>query len=851
MAPSDFATADIDGIIDQLSTDEAVELMAGVGLWNTAAIERLGIPTIKVSDGPNGVRGSTSRPSKCLPCATALAATWNNHLIEEVGLKLLAVEAKLKSASVILAPTCNIQRNPLGGRSFESFSEDPHLSGTMCSAYIRGVQLGGIGTTIKHFVANDKEDGRMKYDSVLSPRALREIYLMPFMLAQKYAQPWAIMTAYNRVNGPYASENPHLLRNILRREWQFDGLVMSDWFGTYSLDDAINAGLDLEMPGINKRRKPDLVGRSIVTKKVVVHTIKERAKSVLKLVQKCSKEAPEVLDGDGQERTKDTDDEKALMRRLAGESITLLKNQNSTLPLQTQGLKKIAIIGGNAKALVASGGGSAALRPSYFVFPYDGIVEALPKGVQVTYSMGARASAVLPTLASDIVTTMGQHGWMGTWHRHENDDSMVVVEEPVQTRVIDETEVFFNPEESKNLTRRWTVRLRGQLVPREKDTLFDFGLTVAGRAKLWVDERLVIDNWTRQRRGKAFYGSGTEEEKSSAWLAARKAHNIYVEYCNVRGPVDGGEDETVMDTIAAVRLGGAEVHDPDEHLESAVLLAKDADTVIAVVGLNADWESEGYDRTTLDLPETTNELIRRVAEVNPKTIVVTQSGSAITMPWVDSVPAIVHAWYLGNETGNAIADVLFGKVNPSGKLPLTFPRRLEDVPSLEYFKVDDGKVRYAEDVFVGYKHYQNKGIFPLFPFGYGLSYTTFQYSGLKVSEPSTSKDDIAVATSFTVKNTGNIAGSDTAQLYISWPSPSALTHPPLTLKAFAKVSLAAGASELVTLQLDKYAVSSWNESSEKWIVESGTYKISVGPSSQSLPLLATMTVPSSFEWSGL
>jgi len=442
---------------------------------------------------------------------------------------------------------------------------------------------------------------------------------------------------------------------------------------------------------------------------------------------------------------------------------------------------------------------------------------------------------------------------MGTWHKHESDDSMAVVEQPILEKVIKEARMLFDNLGMEDLTRKWTLKLRAQLLPREKDTLFEFGLTVAGRAKLWVDDKLVIDNWTRQRRGLEFFGSGTQEEKGTVQLIAKKVHHVYVEYSNVKGPADGDEDEAVIEASMGIRLGGAEVQDHPELLESAVKLAKEADAVIAVVGLSSDWESEGHDRTTLDLPRGTDDLIQKVAKVNPNTIVVTQSGSAITMPWVDSVPAIVHAWYLGNATGDAIADVLFGKVNPSGKLPLTFPARLEDVPSFAHFNVDDGKVRYAEDIFVGYKHYQHKDITPLFAFGHGLSYTTFQYSDIKVSEPepSTRDNDIAVTVTCTVKNTGNIAGSETAQLYISWPSRSALTHPPFTLKAFSKIFLEAGASQLVKLPLDKYSVSSWSESSEKWVVENGSYTISVGPSSQELPLTTTITIGSGFEWIGL
>ncbi|KAI0265209.1 beta-glucosidase [Gloeopeniophorella convolvens] len=854
MPPSGFANANLDEVLENLTTEEAIKLIGGVGFWHTSAIERLGVPAVKVSDGPNGIRGNhffMGTPAKCLPSATALGATWDSSLIEDVGLRLLAGEAKLRAASLVLAPTCNIQRNPLGGRSFESFSEDPHLSGVISSAYVTGVQKGGIGVTIKHFVANDKENERMGYDSVLSQRALREVYLMPFMLVQKYAKPWSIMTAYNRVNGPHASENPLLLRDILRKEWQFEGMVMSDWFGTYSVDLAINAGLDLEMPGVNKWRTYEYVSRSIAAKKVTVRTIKERARKVLELVQKCAKGAPEVLDGDGKEYTHESEEDKALMRKVARESIVLLKNNNATLPLQAHNLKKIAIVGGNAKALVLSGGGSAALKPSYFVSPYDGIVNALPKDVQVTYSEGARAFMTLPSLDFDIFTATGERGWLGTWHKHVDEESMTVVEEPFQTRVIDETRIFVSLSAPQGITRKWTLRLRGQLKPREKDTAFEFGLSVAGRAKLWVDDKLVIDNWTRQRRGEEFFGCGTQEEKGTVQLVANKAHSIYVEFCNVRGPADGDEDEAVMEANPGVRLGGAEVQDPEELLQSAVQLAKEADAVIAVVGLNADWETEGYDRTTLNLPGRTNELIRKVAEANPRTVVVTQSGSSITMPWTKAVPAIVHTWYLGNATGDAIADVLFGKVNPSGKLSLTFPKRLEDVPSFGHFNVDDGKVLYAEDIFVGYKHYQHRNIEPEFAFGHGLSYTTFQYSGLEVSKPIFVDDDIDVTVIFTVKNTGSIAGSEVAQLYIAWPSSSALTHPPLTLKAFSKVSLDAGASQLVELHLDKYAVSSWYESLGRWAVETGSYKVSVGPSSQVLPQTATLAVEKGFEWNGL
>ncbi|CAK5276716.1 unnamed protein product [Mycena citricolor] len=854
MPPSDFAKANVAEIVEKLTTDEAIHLIAGVGNWHTAAIERLGIPAIKVSDGPNGVRGNhflMGTPAKCLPSATALGATWDPALIHEVGLKLLAPEAKLRSASVILAPTCNIQRNPLGGRSFESFSEDPFLSGLISAAYVNGVQDGGIASTIKHFVANDKENDRMAYSSDLSERALREIYLMPFMLAQKLAKPWSMMTAYNRVNGTHVSENKHILQEILRKEWKYDGMVMSDWFGVYSLDLAIHAGLDLEMPGLNKWRTHDHVNRSIQSRKVTTRVIKQRAAKVLEFVQKCAIAAPDVLDGDGLERTLESEADKILMRRTAAESIVLLKNDGGLLPLQPKTLKKVAIVGSNAKAHVLSGGGSAALRASYFVSPYQGIVDALGSDVEVTFCEGARAWLTSPSMDTELFTDDGKPGWTATWHSHEHDESMTALAEPVETRYIDETRIFISTSYPAALTKRWTLKLRGHMLPREKDTPFEFGLFSAGRAKLFVDGQLIIDNWTRQTRGEHFFGQGSVEQFGVFTLKAGVKHEIFVEYCNVRAPADGDEDEMVMDSNPGVRLGGSDVVSSDALLEEAVSLAKEADVVIAVVGLNGDWETEGYDRTTLALPGRTDELIAKVAAANPKTVVVTQSGSAIVMPWKSQVPSIVHAWYLGNATGDAIADVLFGKVNPGAKLSMSFPERLEDVPSHGHFHSENGRVLYSEDLFVGYKHYLHRNIKPQFAFGHGLSYTTFAISDLSLSSPIVTSDSFELTVSVKVANTGAVAGAEVVQVYVSLPTTSSVTHAPLQLKGFAKVPLRPGESKIVDIALDKYAVSYWEQIVGSWVVETGEYLVRVGPSSDLLKLESKFAVQKGFEWNGL
>ncbi|EJF57992.1 beta-glucosidase [Dichomitus squalens LYAD-421 SS1] len=862
MPLSDFAKASIPEVVEQLTTDEAILLTAGVGFWHTHAVPRLGIPAIKVTDGPNGARGNyffMSTPAKCLPSATAMAATFDTALIETMAKDLLAQEVKLKAASILLGPTCNTARSPLGGRSFESYSEDPHLSGMVAAAYVKGLQEGGIGACIKHFVANDKENDRFAYDSVLTERALREIYLMPFMLAEKYAHPWAYMTAYNRVNGTHASENPHLLKDILRNEWGTDALIMSDWFGIYSIDHSINAGLDLEMPGTNKWRTLDLMNRSIQSRKITKRTVKERAKKVLELVQKCAKYAPEVLDGDRIEQTGDRQSGRELMAKVANQSIVLLKNEGGILPLKPkeQGLKKVAIVGGNAKATVLSGGGSAALKPSFFVTPYEGIVSALKTvepSVEITYSEGARAYMQMPTLENELETEDGKPGWTGYFHSHENDDSMTPLEEPTVTRYIDETRIFLSDDYPKELTKRFTLRLRGFFKPREKDTEFEFGLVSAGRAKLFVDGKLLIDNWTKQTRGESFFNSGSTEEYGVFTLKAGVKHEIYVDFINVRAPADSDPVEAIMDTNGGVRLGGAEVQHPDELMATAVKLAEEADVVIAVVGLNADWETEGYDRTTLALPGRTDELVHKVAAANKRTVVVTQSGSSITMPWADEVAAVVHAWYLGNATGDAIGQVLTGEVNPSGRLSLSFPKRLEDVASHGHFHHEHGKVWYGEDLFVGYKHHHHRDIAPQWHFGHGLSYTTFEYSDLSVTEPKVEDDDVHISVSVKVTNTGKVTGTEVVQAYISHPTTSEVTHPPLALKAFGKIfDLAPGDSEIITLSLDKYAVSFWEERIARWVVEPGVYRVRVGQSSapDALKLSGEFKITERFEWNGL
>lgn len=845
-----FASANLDDVVEALTQEEAISLIGGHGMWHTAPIPRLGVPALKVSDGPNGVRGNhffCSTPAKVIPSATALGATFDPVLIQSVASKLLAAEAKLRAASVILAPTVNIQRSPLGGRSFESFSEDPYLSGTIASAYINGLQSCGIGACIKHYTANDAEDDRQGYDSIVSPRALREIYLYPFMLAQKYSKPWAFMTAYNKVNGIHASENAFLLQDVLRKEWGSDACTMSDWFGTYSIAESINAGLDLEMPGTIKFRSEHHTAWSIHCRKITLKTVKERAKSVLNLVQRASKGCPEVLDGDGEERTNDCEEDTARMRDLAARTIVLLKNDRDTLPLSVNSLTKVAVIGGNAKAPVLSGGGSAALKPSFFVNPFEGIVRAL-SGRQVMYAEGARTSKTLPSLDYDIINAKGGKGFDAEWYSHDENDQPLTT--PHKLLEVDETNIFISTSTPKEISTRWTMKLRGFMRPRDEDTKFEFGLTVAGRAKLYIDGNLVIDNWTLQRRGVAFFNTGTEEECGIYLLKKGVAHEILVEFNNVRGPAEGevGDQGTLFGG-PGVRLGGAPVINETDEIQKAVRLAAEAEVAIVVVGLNGDWETEGHDRTTLKLPGRTDELVTRVAEANPNTVVVTQTGSAIEMPWVGEVAAIVHSWYLGNSTGDAIADILFGNVNPSAKLSLTFPLRLEDTPSYGHMP-SEGTVFYAEDLFVGYKHYVRSKVPTLFPFGHGLSYTTFDIDELVVTNPSGS--DMNFVARVHVQNTGGRVGSEVVQIYVTPSSESKASHPVRSLRGYGKThDLAPGESVEVEVKLDKLALSMWDAPHNCWKIEKGTYTVIVGRSAENVLLSQQIQVTKEQFWNGL
>ncbi|KAM0325856.1 hypothetical protein ACHAQA_007159 [Verticillium albo-atrum] len=831
---------DVEDVLNQLSQKEKIDLLSGIDFWHTKSVPRLNVPSIRLSDGPNGVRGTrffNGVPAACFPCGTGLAATWNTDLLHKAG-ALMGSEARAKGAHVLLGPTVNMQRSPLGGRGFESFSEDPVLAGRCAASIVGGIEETGVVASIKHFVANDQEHERMAVDSIVTERALREIYVLPFQIAVRDARPGSFMTAYNKVNGTHVSDDRKFVEDIVRKEWGWDGLVMSDWYGTYSTVESINAGLDLEMPGPTRWRG-QLLNHAIMSRKVDQETVDQRVREVLKLVQRATKTG---IPEQAPEEPRDTPETAALLRDISSQSIVLLKNENKVLPFKKD--ISVAVIGPNAKTAVYCGGGSATLRPYYAVTPFEGISS---QAKDVKYSVGCHAHKMLPILGPRLETADGQVGvTFKAFTVPETQKDRL----PVDTLHLEDTNMYFadyyHPELTEDL---WWGEIEATYTAEETCD-FEFGLCVYGTAKLYVDGKLLIDNETVQRGGGSFFNVGTVEETGIKGVVAGQSYQIKVVFASGASSKIKDADGVVSFGGGGVRIGGTKVIDADEEIQKAVELAKTVDQVVLFVGLNSDFEQEGHDRPHMDLPGRSDDLVSAVARANPQTVVVVQSGTPVTMPWASSVAAVVQAWYGGNETGNAIADVLFGDVNPSGKLPLSFPVRVEDNPAYLNYRSERGRVLYGEDIYVGYRFYETVKKATLWSFGSGLSYTSFGFSDLKVEVQEAKKGSLLLV-EVAVENTGGRDGSEVVQVYVSQSAPS-INRPVKELKGFCKVFVKNGESTIARISIErKYATSFWDEARHKWIEESGLYNVRVGNSSSGNLLQQTFEVKATTWWSGL
>ncbi|KAK6379597.1 hypothetical protein LTS17_005669 [Exophiala oligosperma] len=836
-------------VIERATNVEKWSLLSGSDFWHTAALERFNVPKIRFSDGPNGIRGTRffgGVSAACIPCGTALGATWDRDLLFDAG-KLLGSECIAKGAHCWLGPTINIQRSPLGGRGFESYSEDPHLSGTLAASIVRGCESTGVQASPKHFVANDQEHERRAVDTLITPRALREVYLRPFQIVARDARPGVLMTSYNKINGVHVAHDPRFITGIVREEWKWDPLVVSDWHGTFSTTEAVNAGLDLEMPGPPKMRGRlgDFVQSSRLIKQSVLD---ERARRVLAFVKPATTDVPRVAVTGAEPQTegqqgvvRNTPLDRALNRDLCRKSIVVLKNDSGLLPLpSTAKTKKVALLGSHMKLPVVSGGGSAVLQPYYTVTPWEALsARYAAAGVEVTHEVGMPAYNMLPILDKlvrrpddndeDDGNNRPGGGVMYFYNSPPSTpDRVCVAVERFQTAYCQLMD-YKHPGLNFDL---FYITAKTVFTPDESGE-WDFGLSVYGTADVYVGGELVIDESgrreERQGAGGAFFGKGTPERRGTKTLEGGKGYEVTVEFASSATSTSPQVGVTTFGG-GGFRLGAApHVESREASIGRACDVAREADYAVLCTGLSEEWECEGADRVGFCLPPGIDDLVARVLAAQPNTVVVTQSGTPFAAPWEPRAGTLVHAWYGGNETGNGVADVLFGDFCPSGKLPLSWPREIRDNPAFLNWGSTGGRVLYGEDVFVGYKFYDELERPPVFSFGHGLSYTTF------VIAPDTTTTSSAVSrdwVSVTVTNTGKVTGTETVQVYVHAKT-SQVRRPKRELQGFTKVvDLAPGESRTVQVKIDQYAAALWDEAEEKWMYEKGEYEVLVGNSSR-------------------
>ena len=763
-----------------MTLDEKLSLLAGSDLWQTVPIARLGLPALKVTDGPNGARGADVNhgpSSTSFPVGAAMGATFDPGLIEEVG-RALARETRAKGADVLLAPTVNIPRVPNAGRNFECFSEDPILSGSLAAAYIRGLQAEGVGACIKHFVCNDQEHERFSISATVDERSLREIYLEPFRIAVEESQPWAAMSAYNAINGTTASEHP-MLDEVLRGELGFDGVVMSDWFGTYGPGVA-GSGLDLEMPGPARWMAADHLREALAAGAIDEDVIDRKVRRLLTLLDRTgAHHRPEPV----AERADEPAAHRELARKLAVESMVLLKNE-SALPIT--GPLRIAVIGEPARTTPHQGGGSSGVNPHRIVSILEGIEAAAPHGTTVQWANGPRAHRWPPAFDPGSVV----HGDSAIGFLAEYYAGTGFAGDPVRTLPTPKSFFVFLGHGDEWVNHDgFSLRLTGRFIA-SKTGVHGFSVSAGGRVRITAAGSVVVDAW--------------EEDASDLrqWeldLTAGDELDLVVEYESRPG-----------ERRRWISLG-CELPGPVDPIGDARSLAADSDVAVVVVGLTPEWESEGFDRPDLSLPGEQDRLVREVAAAQPNTVVVMVTGSAVEMPWLDQVGAVLQAWYGGQEVGNAVADVLFGNADPGGRLPVTFARNSKQHPGLLNYPGEAGRVRYGEGVYVGYRGFDRLGLQPMFPFGHGLSYTTFEMSDV-AAEP---RDSTVVVTA-RLSNVGIRAGTEVVQVFAK-----DIGGVDRRLAGFAKVSLEPGETTSVEIPIRFDRLRWWDPEIPGWVTATG------------------------------
>jgi beta-glucosidase len=846
LSPDERATL----LLTQMTLEEKVDMLSEKS-GKDLPFSRLGIPTLTFADGPAGVRIDRSRrdvnegKATAPPAPIALAATWDLLAAQQYG-DMLGREAWSTGHNVLFGPGMDIARIPSFGRLFESLGEDPVLTGQMAARYVQGLQGHPVIATAKHYNVNAQEENRLEVDAQLDERTLQEIYTLPFEAAVKDGHIGAVMGAYNKINGTFCCEHPHVLTEILRRQLGFAGWVVSDFQATHSTVEAANAGLDVELDVPPAKYFGKRLLEAVAAGQVSLATIDDKVRRILR-----SMFAFGLFDSPPQIGPLPVEEHGKLARAIAGQGIVLLKNARELLPLSTHELRSLAVIGADADRYIA-GGGSALVQPTYLVSILEGVRRRVGAGVRVEYAEGTDPLSAadllpgLPLVPSSVLRpngtspqTRGLQAEYWTNAGFEGEPSLVRTDRQVGLNL-----GLFNlamanpsslpplPEDFNNaMSVRWTGSLSAPATGN-----YTLSLTHLGTARLFLDGQLLIDD----------PGLSLRIESVMRHLVAGEHHALRIEYAadrpEQRAPVPG-ELSTFALIGAKVRFGWEHPSDViPSSMQEAAALARKSDVAVVVV---RDYNSEHADRPSLTLPNEQDLLVRTVVAANPRTIVVIASGGPVLMPWLDQVPAVLESWYGGQELGNALADVLFGDVNPSGKLPVTFPCSESDTPVSEpsQYSRTERVARFSEGLCVGYRGYDQFGIEPLFPFGYGLSYTSFEYSQLQV-EPETTDGTRSIQVNFLLTNTGSRAGVEIAQVYLGLPASTG--EPPKRLVGWAKVELVPGETGEVSVTLDPNTTSRplsyWNVNMNGWERANGDYQVYVGASSRDIHLTDTLRV---------
>ncbi len=800
----------IDRALAALSLEEKVQLLTGRDFWTTWPIEKIGLRRILFSDGPSGVRGETwdeRDPSLNLPSATALASSWDPDIARRYG-AAAAVEARRKGVDVVLGPTINLHRSPLGGRHFEAFSEDPVLTADLAASYVNGVQDNGVGATPKHYVANDSETDRFTVDARVGDRALRELYLLAFEKAVTEAHAWLVMSSYNSVNGTTVTEN-ELLETPLNSEWGFDGAVISDWTAVRSLKSA-RASQDLVMPGPGGPWGEGLV-RAVRSGEIPEAVVDRKVARILTLARRVG-----ALDGFPAAEPAWVEDGIAFARHAAVEGTVLLENRGE-LPWDPARLRSVAVIGDNAANTRTQGGGSATVIPAHTVSPLDGLRAALP-GANITYSRGAvvQEGVVELPLAQMTNPVTGEPG--------------------LRARFLDSggTELFAEDRRSSALVwfggdapigRSATVELATRFTPAESGPV-RVGFAAVGHGKVYIDGKLIVDEIAESEHtdlGAALMAPPTAAAEVN--LTAGTPAELRFEYdlAGRTGP---------MAELLWLRFGTEPaVADSGALIVAAAQAAAQADVALVVVGTNSVVESEGYDRTSLALPGRQDDLVRAVAAANPRTVVLVNAGAPVLMPWRHQVAAVLVGYFGGQEFGHAVADVLLGAAEPGGRLPTTWPGAEADVPVLSTAPVN-GALDYAEGIHIGYRAWLRQDAAPAYWFGSGQGYTNIALTG--VHAPASVTAGEALTMTVEVENCGARDGKQVVQVYAE-RQVSAVDRPVRWLVGFAPARVAAGQRSRVLVSVPTRLLAYWRDG---WRYEPGAYQFRVGTSAVDLPLAA-------------